>query len=143
MSKPTRKLVQAMNIDTGNLEPTPASDVVSIRAVPDVENPFGGDGTPVIPASERMFSRGTHPTRLKSIEVLNLPAGGRWLSVRYATTKRLRYVDFDGTPKYGYVGGCYVRNERDARDPWFHSLPARDVERMLEALHDSRAPRVG
>lgn len=128
------RTVAAINIDTGKTGLVSKKNAVEIPVVPQIKNPWGRDGIPVIPASARMFAHGSQPTKIIEITLRELPQGGHWLHVRYETTAQIQYTKPDGTPVYMYTGGCYVRHERDARDPWFDTLPASDKARMLAAL---------
>ena len=108
MAKQSVQIVKAFNMDTGRMEDTPADDVFQIECIPPIKNPWGGDGTPVIPATERMFARGCH----------------------------LMHESLAGQPVYRYEGECYVRHENDARDVWFSTLAPTERARILTAVRE-------
>ncbi len=137
-----QELVQAIDIDDGKWHLMPKSETVEISVMPCVDNPFGGDGYPVIPATERMFSRGAHPTKLKKITVHPLPQGGSWLFVNYSTTRRLCRTRDDGTPRYTLKGCCFIRHKADAADSWFSRLPVADRKQIADALAHGGKERI-
>jgi hypothetical protein len=128
------ELVQAIDIDDGKRHLMLKSETVEISVMPCVDSPLHADGYPAIPATERMFSGGAHPTKLKKITVRPLPQGGFWLHVNYATTRHIRYTRDDGTPKYTFKGGCFIRHKADAADSWFSRLPVADRKQIADAL---------
>lgn len=116
--------------DAGQHEPTPASEVVEIEAVP------VGAGNAVIPATVRWFSSirdgGCVPTRLRQV---NKPKAGvrQFVRVEFDCTPFVRY-DTDAGPVYGTWSSCMVRNLVDAADPIFDRLTPRERLRIRNAV---------
>lgn len=117
------------------LELMPKSETVEIPAIPQVRNPFGGDGIPIIAAAARMFSCGKyHPKKLETITMRPLPQGGFWLYVEYTMNRPIGATYLSGKKIRSCKGSCYIRNKADAADPWFSRLPERDHAQITVAL---------
>jgi len=119
------------------LEPTPATEVVEIAAIP------AGAGNLVIPSTIRWLAqRGGHiPTRLLRVEKPNKRNRAKHVYVTFQCTPFPRY-ELESGPVYGDWSGCSVRIAADVNDPLFLGLTDRERARIASAVHaTARADR--
>jgi len=114
------------------LEPTPASQVVMIEALP------VGEGNLVIPATLRSLGRGCAdgryvPIRLLAIEMPTKRNGRSYVRVCFATQRHLKWTTPSGEPVYGERSEVAVRNKGDAFDALFAGLTPRERVRIQNA----------
>lgn len=116
------------------MEPTPESEVVTIRAIYQVNHPAFPHSSPMVPATARGFfghRPEEHPSALLGIDPAGRDMGNGhvtpWPYVRYSTAG-------------GSWSACFVRHEADARDPWFKTLPRADRAAILAALKAGVTP---
>jgi hypothetical protein len=126
----TDRFVPAIG-DNGCFESVRESETVSIPFIP-----VGADNM-IVPATLRALQRAPgegQPTRLIRILRASTRLNPRpYARVEFECTPFERYRD-RGKVVLGHESSCFVRGERDARDPLFDSLTVRDRFRILKAV---------
>jgi hypothetical protein len=126
----SNRIVMAIG-DSGRAEMVRESETVSIPFIP-----VGADNM-IVPATLRALRRSPgagQPKRLIRILRASTRLNPRpYARVEFECTPFERYRIESG-PVFGHQDSCFVRHERDARDPLFDSLTVRDRFRILKAV---------